>query len=630
VCGINGFNFADEKQIAHMNSAIKHRGPDGRGSYAKRGVSLGQVRLSIIDLSDGGYQPMFYSRKTGACSEKHSPKNIDASPTCIVFNGEIYNYIEVREELKNKGYTFTTTSDTEVILAGYEEWGFECVNHLNGMWAFSLHDKRKNILFLSRDRLGVKPLHYYFDKKKGIFIFSSEIKGILAHESLAINQRDNVSREAVELYFALGYIPAPWTIYNDVYKLEARQSMIFDISKKTIARKWGYYELPEYRPVYNKQELLKKGRELLEDSTKIRMRSDVPVGAFLSGGLDSSTIVGEMRKFTDLSKLHTFSIGFEGKYDESRFMRIVKDYFKTKHHHSYFRQKDFDSLMKEYAFVYDEPFGDYSGFATIFLSRLAKKNVTVSLSGDGGDEVFGGYNIHLVGARMDFLRKIPKPLRQMASWMPVKKNLQGFASLYLFKEACKLSLHPKEKFFSKALLSDSIKTKAQDEWTEKRLKYCLKKGKGSMCEALRIFDLLNNTLSDNFLVKVDRAAMSTALEVRSPFLDYRFAEYSQTIPTKWKTDIRMTKKIMREMIKGIVPEEIISRKKQGFTPPVAQWITEDKYMANLSKAKTLLQTVHPDLASFYDEKALKDDNRLYRNYRIRLYLFWIWWKRWLA
>jgi len=627
MCGINGFNFVNEELIKKMNNMIKHRGPDDEGIYLNEKISLGQVRLAIIDITDAGHQPMYYSKETGACSLKHQPQNISQCKTTLVFNGEIYNFIDIRKELELNNYKFTTQSDSEVILAAYDMWGVDCVKQFNGVWAFCIYDEIKNILFLSRDRLGVKPLHYYYDDDK--FIFSSEIKGIITHKEININYKKNISNDAVSLYFSLGYIPAPWTIYDNVYKLESSHNMIFDLSSNKILYNITYYELPKYNPIYNKKELIRKGKKLLEDATKIRMYSDVPVGAFLSGGLDSTTVVNEMCKFTNITKLHTFSIGFDGKYDESKYINIAKNYFKTNHHHEYFKQEDFDNLINNYIFTYDEPFSDYSGFPTIFLSKLAKKDVTVSLSGDGGDEIFGGYNIHLIGARMELLYKIPKLLRLIISQIPIKKNLGGFASFYLFKEACKLSLYQKEKFFSKVLLNESIKTKIHDEWTEERMKYCLNKGNGNLCEGLRIFDLLGNSLSDNFLVKVDRASMSEALEVRSPFLDYRFVEYSQTIPTKWKTNIKTTKIIMKEIIKSIIPNEIVKRKKQGFTPPIADWINNDKYIPYLIKAKNLLNTINPQIALFYNDKVLQSNNRLYDNYKIRLYLFYVWWEKWV-
>ncbi|MFZ1719717.1 MAG: asparagine synthase (glutamine-hydrolyzing), partial [Candidatus Moraniibacteriota bacterium] len=408
MCGINGFNFKNENILHSMNEAIRHRGPDDSGTFFSDDFSLGHVRLSILDLSSLGHQPMLY---------EHNGKKLS-----IVFNGEIYNYQEIRDDLIAKGYSFRSTSDTEVILATYLEYGEDCVLQFNGMWAFCIYDHQRHSFFCSRDRFGKKPFYYYF--KDGIFIFSSELKGILSHVSLNINTQENIDENAVDLYFSLGFVPAPLSIYQNVYKLEARHNLSFDLSEKKL-RTWQYYEIPKYTPCYDRKKLIQEGQEILADAVKIRMRSDVPVGAFLSGGLDSSTVVGMMKGLTDVEKLHTFSIGFEGRYDETKYINIVKDYFHTKHHHEYFRESDFEGVIDSYVYAYDEPFGDFGGFPTLKVSEMAKKEVTVVLTGDGGDEVFGGYLNHTVGVKMDLIRKIPGVFRRIISKIPAKKQLNG-------------------------------------------------------------------------------------------------------------------------------------------------------------------------------------------------------------
>lgn len=628
MCGINGFNFNDERLILAMNNSIKHRGPNGQGINLFENLSLGQVRLSILDLSDAGHQPMFYSKKYGASSEKFNSKNIYLSNISIVFNGEIYNYIELKEVLEKLGYVFTTHSDTEVILASYLEWGEECVKRFNGMWAFVIYDEKKKILFCSRDRLGVKPFYYYL--KNGKFIFSSELKGILEHKRLNINKKENLNSDAVKFYFSLGFIPSPLSIYKDVFKLEASHNMVFDLNENKIEKIYRYFMPKKYAPVHNKKELILEGRKLLKDAVKLRMRSDVPVGAFLSGGLDSSSVVAEMKQLTDISKLHTFSIGFEGKkYDETPYINIVKNYIGSNHHHYYFKENDFNALTEKYAEIYDEPFGDYSGFPTYKLSEITKKHVTVSLSGDGGDEIFGGYMNHVTGYRMDILRKFPRFLRKIGSKIPARKNLNSFTSFYLLKEAMKVSLEPKEKFYALALASQGIKPQIYKDWTEEKLKICLELGGNKLGEALRLHDLMFNSLQDNFLVKVDRASMANALEVRSPFLDYRFIDFSQKIPTSWKQDSMKTKKLMREIIKDILPKEIVNRGKQGFTPPLKEWLIKSDYTKNLKIAMENLKPIDTEIYDFFNQKALKEDNDLYINYRIRLYLFSLWYQRWV-
>ncbi len=630
MCGINGIIRFDasinKKELKLMNEAIKHRGPDDNGLFVynnkKYSVGFGHVRLSILDLSKKGHEPMGHLVKKNKII--YDDKKLKNADLIIVFNGEIYNYLELKDKYRLRTETGT---DTEVILKLYNKFGPDCVKEFNGMWAFCIFDKRKNLAFCSRDRLGQKPFYYYFNSKSKEFVFSSELKGIISIKK--VNKKQNINRDAVRLYFALGFIPSPYSIYTNVFKLEARQNLILNLNNGRI-KKTYYWKLPKYKPIYDKNKLIKEGKRLLYDAVKLRMRSDVPVGAFLSGGLDSSTVVGVMSKYTNLKKLHTFSIGFEGKYDETHYIKIVKDYFKTNHHHYYFKEKDFEGLIDKYAWIYDEPFGDYSGFPTYKVSEIAKKFVTVSLSGDGGDEIFGGYLSHLTGYRLDFIRKFPRILRMLGSKIPVKKNLNNAANLYLLKEAFKLSLLNPERLYAESVKNDAIRPEIYKKWTIEKLKYTLSKGGGKLGEAMRIFDLLFNTLSDNFLVKVDRASMANALEVRSPFLDYRFAEFSQRIPTNWKQDLFKTKKLMREIIKDILPEEIVNRGKQGFTPPLADWILKDKYLKKITMKLEVLKELDLDLYKFFKSRVFKNkEQSLYRNYLIRLFLLIKWWEKWI-
>lgn len=629
MCGINGYNFENATIVNAMNKAIKHRGPDDDGVLIKDDVTLGQVRLSILDLSGAGHQPMYYNKKVGASSSAHNKKEVGKAKVAITFNGEIYNYMEIRDELKLLGYAFSTKTDTEVILAAYLEWGVDCVNKFNGMWAFCIYDMKKRTLFLSRDRLGQKPLYYY--NKNGMFIFSSELKSILSHKALRLNSKKNLSLEAIQFYFSLGFIPAPYTIYEGVSKLEQSTSIVYDLKTQKIKKKWKYYQMPKFKPLYDKKKLVSEGRKLLKDAVKLRMRSDVEVGAFLSGGLDSSTIVGDMSKFIDLSKLHTFSLGFKGKnYDETNFINIVKDYFKTRHHHYYFKESDFSKNVDEFAEIYDEPFGDYSGFPTYVVSQIAKKNVTVSLSGDGGDEIFAGYNMHMVGSRMDFIRSLPKFIRVLGSKIPAKKNLDTYFSLYSLKRAFKLSLMNPKRFYSDMTESIRYNPKIFKKWGYDTFSKSFDIANGKYGDAFRIHDLLYRTMSDNFLTKVDRASMKVALEVRSPFLDYRFIEFAQRIPTSYKIDLFTTKKLMREIIKDIVPKEIFNRKdKRGFTPPLEHWILSNKYKPVLSKGLKIIECIDKELFDYYNDHVFKGDSKVYSFDKIRLFLFTKWYERWV-
>ncbi len=365
-----------------MNQAIIHRWPDDQWFFVQQEsdatLAQGQVRLAIIDLSDAWFQPMFYDRYGWAFSAKHNSSILDdigEKSIRIVFNWEIYNYQEIREDLITKWYNFSSNSDTEVILASYLEYWTDCVNHFNGMRSFALYDPSKKELFCSRDRFWKKPFYYYFDGKQ--FIFSSELKWILEHKELAINTKENISSEALDFYFTTWFIPAPWTIYKNIKKLEARHSLTIKITDTLLYLNDScYYEIPEYAPIYDKKALLSEGKSLSEDAVKIRMfTSDVPVGAFLSWWLDSSSVVAEMTKWVDKKKLNTFSIWFEWKYDESHYIHIVEKAFWTNHHHAYFKESDFERMIDDISFYYDEPFADYSNFPTRFVSELARKNV---------------------------------------------------------------------------------------------------------------------------------------------------------------------------------------------------------------------------------------------------------------
>lgn len=671
MCWINWcIKITDQQQsenlIKHMNQAIIHRGPDDQGFFCQPNdnnftVGQGQVRLAIIDLTDAGFQPMFYDKDVGGFSQKHHPEileEIGNKSIRIVFNGEIYNYQEIRWDLINKWYNFSSNSDTEVILASYLEYGTDCVNHFNGMRAFALYNPSTQELFCSRDRLGKKPFYYYFDNEQ--FIFSSEIKGILEHKELKINTKENINPEALDFYFTTGYIPAPWTIYKNVKKLEARHSIQLTINNEQLTMKnTCYYEIPEYQPINDKQTLLDEGKKLLEESVKIRIfTSDVPVGAFLSGWLDSSSVVAEMRKHITPSypspsnvgpckiegrkestssileedgrskNLHTFSIGFEGKkYDESHYIHIVEKAFWTNHHHEYFRQNDFERMIDDISFYYDEPFADYSNFPTRFVSELAKKHVTVSLSGDGGDEIFGGYMMHQVGAQMTLIRKIPRFIRQLLSRV-IPQTANNLSTLSKIKEAFRVSLLPLEQFYANIGWSTLYKPEVYKKRTEEKFTELLKATHGNFTQAMIDFDLFYNTLADNFLVKTDRASMAQPMEIRSPFLDIRWIERGRKTPTKWKVNIRKTKILMREIIKDIVPQEIIHRSKQGFEPPLDKWILHEEYQKDIEQWIALLENIWMEKwQHFYKNSVF--NNKLSNIYKIRLFLLIKWWGKWI-
>lgn len=596
MCGINGFNFLDKKILSQMNCSLSHRGPDGEGTYFDKNVSLGHRRLAIIDLSKNANQPMSYVHKK--------------RKAIITFNGELYNFLEIKKELAFLGYRFKTSSDTEVILASYMEWGFDCVKKFNGMWAFCIYDYNEKIFFLSRDRVGKKPLYYYFEDGK--FIFSSEIKGILEH-----NFKLELDSDAVDLYFSLGFIPSPYSIYKKIRKLDQRESLVFNMNEKSISKNY-YYDWPNFKPTKNKSKLRGDFNRLMMDSVRIRMISDVPLGTFLSGGLDSPTVAKYAKKFD--KNLHTYSMGFEDEFDETPRIKIVKDKLDTNHHHKYFYEKDFNRILTNIFYYYDEPLSDSSIFSTYMLSKFAREKLTVALSGDGGDEIFGGYPRYKIAYQLMILKKIPSALRRMMMIFPYKN----------FQEGLRLSMLPKEKFYSESR-SDFYKPHIYKNILEKKFSESLSKTGGNLVEAVRLMDIYFYTLPDNFLAKVDKASMANSLEVRSPFLDYRLIEYSMMISTKFKINLFSEKGFFRKIVSDFLPKKIVNSKKMGFTPPIQNWVNKENYLAGLKKMLKELQDagiISNEWAKFYREKIFLNNTLIHNNYKIRLLLFYNWYNLW--
>ncbi|MBI3231785.1 MAG: asparagine synthase (glutamine-hydrolyzing) [Candidatus Doudnabacteria bacterium] len=542
MCGIEGFNFSDRTAISRMIKLQNHRGPDAHGSFVDDNVSIGNNRLSVIDLSKKGKQPM--------CNEDGS--------IWIVFNGEIYNFQPLREELIKTGHRFSSASDTEVLVHGYEEWGESLAEKLNGMWAFAIYDSRKKILFMSRDRFGKKPFFYYY--KNGTLIFASEIKAILSHKTV---ERE-INQTALEFYIGLSWIPEPLTIYKYIYKLPKSSYAIFDLKCKKFKKIKKYFSVPNYKQkIHDKKFIIEETRKLIDDSVRLRMMADVPVGSFLSGGLDSSTITATMIKTIGGSdNLHTFSIGFDGKYDESRYALSMADLLETNHHHEYFEKKDFEKLMNKIYFYYDEPFVDPSIYPTYKVSELARRFVTVSLSGDGADELFGGYGHYVNYRRLNVMKKFPSAMKVIGKIF-FDKTYRATNSKYALKFLQDFSTILDDKHVPNP-------TSKNMNMLEK-----MKSSKAGMLDKALDFDI-NFTLVDGYLVKVDRASMANSLEVRCPFLDYRLVKFSQKIPSKYKVSLYGTKVLFRKIISDRVPKNITGRKKKmGFTPPVIDWLEKD-------------------------------------------------------
>ncbi len=550
MCGICGFyGLEDKNLLKRMTAKILHRGPDQDGFYIDKNISLGMRRLSIIDLSANGRQP-------------HHNEN---ESIFVVFNGEIYNFQEIKKVLEKKGHKFYSHTDTEVIVHAYEEYGFDCLQHFNGMFAFALWDSNKKLLFIARDRLGVKPLHYFWDKER--FLFSSEIKSILEDRSIT----REINPEALKEFFALEYVPAPLTIFKGIYKLKPGHYLTLKDKELTIQK---YWDIPNKENLkYTKQDWIDSTKELLEESIERRMISDVPLGAFLSGGIDSSTVVAMMSKLSE-KPIKTFSIGFtEASYDESKDARIIAEKFKTDHHEKIVEAEEILKTFNKIIPNLDEPFGDLSIFPTYLLSEFARTKVTVSLSGDGGDELFGGYDWYLAQSLANTYKKIPftKAIHPLIHNLTQSKQSKGLVNYT--KRFIEGIEKPEE--LSHIRWMSNIKPEAIQTLLNTN-----KKPFTSIQEYQRNTHSLNDNmymdiktfLPDDIMTKVDRASMLVSLEAREPLLDYKLVEHAMSIPAKFKVLGLTRKYILKKTMKDILPKEILHKRKQGFTIPMKHWM----------------------------------------------------------
>jgi len=576
MCGIAGFSqfnkiSAKQETLVDMGNAIFHRGPDAGGEYLAENIAICHRRLAIIDLSEAGTQPMhsFDDRYT------------------IVFNGEIYNFLELRQSLASEGYEFKTHTDTEVILALYAKFGSDCLAHLNGMFAFALWDKKEERLFIARDRMGKKPLYYHFDGEN--LFFASELKSLLKLDNIPKNIRD----DAVYDFFAYQYIPDPKTIFNDVFKLEPGHYLSLDSSGLT---KKQYWDISFAQTNNDDEEKIKVDlTELIKQCTKNRMVSDVPLGAFLSGGVDSSGVVGLMSNIaeeTNDKKITTCSIGFDDeKYNEVEFARRVAKQYSTNHFEYTVHQNVKDDLEKIVKY-FDEPFADPSLVPTFFVSELAKQQVTVAISGDGGDEVFAGYEKYAVDHTENQLRKkFPNFVRK--SLFPPLAKLAGCIKAAPFRRAksllTSLSVDPAMGFYiTNSFMNDDIWNSLVNETTKQKLNGyhpskitidAYNKADGPDHLAKILYTDMKTYLPGGILVKVDRMSMANSLEVRAPILDYKLVEFAAKIPSKYKFNtekIRPEKKyILKEIFKPFLNDDILYRKKMGFSVPLADWLRGD-------------------------------------------------------
>ncbi len=559
MCGICGIINRDpdchivESDIKRMNDQIIHRGPDADGIYLNKNIAFGHRRLKIIDL-EGGIQPMFNNEKT----------------VTIVFNGEIYNFREIRKELTEKGYIFRTESDTEVIIHAYTEYGENCVQYFRGMFAIAIYDSRLNKILLIRDRIGIKPVYYYLDEH--ILVFSSEIKPILK----TIKNDTSVHLPSLDFYMSVGYVPGENTLFSDIKKLEAGHILTLQNNKINIRQYWNLSDTPCSNVSF--EQSLQEFDELFKESVKMRMISDVPLGAFLSGGLDSSAIVSAMSRISQ-SKVKTFSVGYknEPESNELGYAKIVADYFNTEHHEYILEPISFFDSLDVLLNYTEEPIVESAAIALYQLSKLAKEHVTVILSGEGGDEILAGYPLHQITSKIEKLHTMSKFIPQfiknriesslnrsekaMKYWdwinLPVSERYQSISNDVTFSI--------KEKFYQSDVFLDNHK----DTVNYYKNLYA-QMSQGTRLRKMTYSDI-KSWLPDDLLVKADKMTMAASLELRVPLLDHKLLEYATALPDNFRLRGSQGKFLLKKLMEQYLPQKIIYRKKKGFPVPIASW-----------------------------------------------------------
>lgn len=634
MCGIVGSinSRKDENILKKMLEIEAYRGPNDRGIFVKqiddRYVHLGHNRLSIQDLSSHGHQP-FVS---------------DCGNFIIVFNGEVYNFKSIRDELKKLGYSFVSESDTEVILYAYKAWGMECLEKFIGMFAFAILDKKLEKMFLVRDRAGVKPLYYYDNGED--FLFSSELKSFHEHPSF----QKELNKEVLPYYFQFGYIPAPHTIFKNCHKLESGHYLELGIrnNELKIRRYWSVddcYEKEKFDK--SEAEIVDDLEELLTDAVEQRMVSDVPVGVFLSGGYDSSLVTALLSK-NKHRKLHTYTIGFEDKkYNEAEHAKIIAKHFGTEHTEYYVSKKDMLDKVETLPFYYDEPFGDSSAIPTMIVSELAKKDVTVALSADGGDEAFCGYSKYF------FLQKVSKIFSSDFKKSILKRTLNALNENSveklnaLFPQSMQqTNIKDKYNKFKRAVNADSLKemfmqaSSYVDPIEVDRLlkvereqqiysKFAMYDNRHFIDEMMRVD--YKTFMVDDVLTKVDRATMSVSLEGRDPLLDHRIIEYMARVPVAQKYKNGTGKYLAREILYKHIAPEIIDKPKAGFQIPLAEWLRKDlkplveKYV---TKSRLDEEIFDVDMVERVKESVFRGESG-HVNTLWFILMFEMWWEKWM-
>ena len=626
MCGIIGF-IDKKKSINTLNDMLNiqsYRGPDDRGLYfdEKNGVHFGHNRLSIQDLSSYGHQP-FVS---------------DCGNYIIVFNGEVYNFKNIRVDLEELGYKFISNSDTEVILYSYKEWGIKCIDKFIGMFAFAILDKINNKLILVRDRAGVKPLYYYTDESQ--FMFSSEIKSFHKHPEFKKEQ----NLEVLPCFFQFGYIPAPYTIFKNCFKLEAGNYLELSLGNLEfkITKYWDVNDFYlQEKFTKSEYEILEDIEAILDNAIDLRMVSDVPVGVFLSGGYDSSLVASILAKKQG-KKINTFTIGFDDeKYNEAKHAKLIAEYLGTNHTEYYMNNSDMLNLVESLPFYYDEPFGDSSALPTMIVSKLARQSVTVALSADGGDEAFCGYSKYF------FLNKFQNIFSSSFKREILKTGLNFFSAnsveyinTKLPKNLKQTNIKDKYTKFQRAINSKSLEEMFENasSYVDKNeiarfLKVSKNKELFKKWEKIGSIEFLNQMMAidyklfmnDDVLTKVDRATMSVSLEGREPLLDHRIIEYMARVPLDIKYKNKQGKYLLRQVLYKYLPKEMVDKPKSGFQIPLNEWLRDelrtmvDKYIC-LEKLDDNIFDINQVLS--IKDKFYKGENLGTQIWLILIYQMW--------
>lgn len=624
MCGIGGFfdttKKLDENQLCVYNKSLEKRGVDGSDTYLNKSelgnLGLSHVRLSILDLTTLGKQPMAYENLV------------------IVLNGEVYNFKSIKRELTELGYSFTSNSDTEVVLKSFHAWGLKSVDKFRGMFAFAIYDKQKQKVFLCRDRVGVKPLYYFFDEKK--FIFGSELKVFFNTQGFY----SKIDADSLKTFVNFGYVTHPKTMLSGVIKADVGSWTIYDIRNHNIETEkyWSYAKLYETEKFTGSfKEAVEITEDLVKEACELRMVSDVPVGVFLSGGFDSTLVTAMLQKDRS-KKLKTFTIGFSDGVDESKDAENIAQHLGTEHTSYDCRQKDAMDLIPDLPSLYDDPIADISCIPTMLVSKLARQEVTVALSADGGDELFGGYRgFKTTPLTLEKLNKIPLQnisgslLKLIAplftgDYSHIGKKLSGVGSVLNASVLDKVyQLHIHQSGLPSQILNNLFIKDATIQFPQK--------------ENVNLKDLndelfilgVDDMLRDYLLVKVDRATMGFSLEGREPLLDHQLMEFAASLPYHYKHDGKESKKPIREVVYKYLPKAIMDRPKVGFDLPIYKWLQEDlSYLIDEFLSDEMIQKTNFFNYNYVSKlvKMFKNGSLRYNSIIWRILVFQMWHSRW--